>query len=192
MPRRQATVKSLWRELVPKSNILTNWLINAGQARKSESRDAPTRRERISFALQSVNSARMGLPERVPTRSPNRRGSTRRCSTTTSRARMACMRRRLKRSRATSSSARWRRLIQSYSAGERLVRAALDHFDRILTQHEFQSLHATGDGAVQARREWGRVATRQEGLQAIDGEVAGDSARKALEPASCARWTGCR
>lgn len=27
-----------------------------------------------------------------------------------------------------------------HSAGERLVRAALDHFDRILTQHEFQSL----------------------------------------------------
>ena len=27
-----------------------------------------------------------------------------------------------------------------YSAGERLLRAALDHFDRILTKHEFQSL----------------------------------------------------
>jgi TetR/AcrR family transcriptional regulator len=31
-------------------------------------------------------------------------------------------------------------LDPEYSAGERLVRAALDHFDRILTQHEFQSL----------------------------------------------------
>src|SRR5271170_904783 len=27
-----------------------------------------------------------------------------------------------------------------YSAGERLLRTALNHFDRILTQHEFQSL----------------------------------------------------
>ncbi len=31
-------------------------------------------------------------------------------------------------------------LDPKHSAGERLVRAALDHFDRILTQHEFQSL----------------------------------------------------
>src|SRR5271165_877514 len=31
-------------------------------------------------------------------------------------------------------------LDPQHSAGERLVRAALDHFDRILTQHEFQSL----------------------------------------------------
>jgi len=31
-------------------------------------------------------------------------------------------------------------LDPEHSAGERLVRAALNHFDRILTQHEFQSL----------------------------------------------------
>src|SRR5271154_2969759 len=31
-------------------------------------------------------------------------------------------------------------LDPGHSAGERLLRAALDHFDRILTQHEFQSL----------------------------------------------------
>lgn len=31
-------------------------------------------------------------------------------------------------------------LDPSYSAGERLLRSALNHFDRILTQHEFQSL----------------------------------------------------
>ncbi|HZD49365.1 MAG TPA: TetR/AcrR family transcriptional regulator [Silvibacterium sp.] len=31
-------------------------------------------------------------------------------------------------------------LGEGRSAGERLLRAALDHFDRILTQHEFQSL----------------------------------------------------
>ena len=31
-------------------------------------------------------------------------------------------------------------LDPGHSAGERLLRAALNHFDRILTQHEFQSL----------------------------------------------------
>src|SRR5271155_2306774 len=31
-------------------------------------------------------------------------------------------------------------LDPGHGAGERLLRAALDHFDRILTQHEFQSL----------------------------------------------------
>jgi AcrR family transcriptional regulator len=31
-------------------------------------------------------------------------------------------------------------LDQKYSPGERLLRTALNHFDRILTQHEFQSL----------------------------------------------------
>jgi TetR/AcrR family transcriptional regulator len=31
-------------------------------------------------------------------------------------------------------------LDPKHSAGERMLRAALDHFDRILTQHEFQSL----------------------------------------------------
>jgi TetR/AcrR family transcriptional regulator len=31
-------------------------------------------------------------------------------------------------------------LDPSHSAGERILRVALDHFDRILTQHEFQSL----------------------------------------------------
>ena len=82
----------------------------------------------------------MAWPARAPMPSQNRPKSTRPSSTTTSKARAASTRRRSKRSQPPWRSARFAALDPERSAGDRLLRTALNHFDRILTQRDFQSL----------------------------------------------------
>jgi hypothetical protein len=89
---------------------------------------------------RSASLPKTAWPGRAPSRSPPRPASTRRCSTTTSRARKSSTPRRSRWSRRGCATARWPCSLREASPGERLLRAALNHFDRILTQREFQSL----------------------------------------------------
>src|ERR1700677_1975387 len=100
---------------------------------------APIARERPSFARPFASSVNTAWRARAPMPSQNRPKSTRPSSTTTSRARAVSTRQRSKRPRLRWWSA-LSVLDPARSAGDRLLRTALNHFDRILTQRDFQSL----------------------------------------------------
>ena len=79
----------------------------------------------------------------------------------------------------------------SYTAGERLLRSALHHFDRILTQQEFQSLMQQELVRFQSGKTGSMPVLFRTAFRPLIEKIR-EPRKKEYGPENCARWSGCR